>query len=542
MGVLRNVTAATPCAQRGMHGERTGSGRVLVVALAAMLALALSAALPTPLFAQEDPGPSPWLDLVEENGVVEVPYTCVQVQNPDGSYGLEPQAVVEPLEVSTDAIVYVGQAIQRLETMIDISRFNLTGDEAMALYDLVKNSFPDLFYVSGGGYAGYRPGMADYIIPMYDFPIEQIPAMKATYEAKIAEALDWVDAGMGQAEKAKALHDYIVIHCSYAQSWSSDIFQYIHSAYGALVNGSAVCEGYANLYRDLCARAGLGACGVESPNMNHAWNQIMVGDQWYHVDVTWDDPIGGSPAVVRQTYFLKSEDYFSFDHYDWYQYFSSPDTRYDSVTWQTYWEPAVVHPYGFRDVHENDWYVTSGVLEFMVENNLMSGVSDTAFDPNGNMTRAQFATILWRYFEPEADASYNAATAVNETDLPDIGGGQWYTGAANWAVQAGVISGVEAAGGQWFRPDDPVTREQVVTMLLRASGRQFPVSDETMAAFAGYRDAAATSAWARDNVLQALEIGLLKGNNGELRTASSCTRAEGATFIMRAIQQGLLGE
>ena len=118
-----------------------------------------------------------------------------------------------------------------------------------------------------------------------------------------------------------------------------------HTAYGIMVNGTGVCDGYARAYADLLARMGIKSVVVESEPMNHAWNLVSVGGNWYHVDVTYDDPVikdmtGAIVAddQVRSTYFLKSDGYFqSHDHYGWSSDIQAGDTSYDGKQdWQVY--------------------------------------------------------------------------------------------------------------------------------------------------------------------------------------------------------------
>lgn len=81
---------------------------------------------------------------------------------------------------------------------------------------------------------------------------------------------------------------------------------------------------------------------------------------------------------------------------------------------------------------------------------LMTGYGDGTFGPSDSLTRAQAATILWRYFQPTASKNYNAQAAKNRTKMADVESGCFYTEAANWAVENGVIHGVEKGGELCF--------------------------------------------------------------------------------------------
>lgn len=96
--------------------------------------------------------------------------------------------------------------------------------------------------------------------------------------------------------KVKKIHDYIVNRVQYDQKYSK------YTAYNAMVNKKAVCQGYALLFYKMAIEAGV-PCRVVTSD-THAWNIVKMGKKWYHVDTTWDDPISSKP-VLRYDYFLK---------------------------------------------------------------------------------------------------------------------------------------------------------------------------------------------------------------------------------------------
>lgn len=100
---------------------------------------------------------------------------------------------------------------------------------------------------------------------------------------------------------AKEIHDQLINRVSYDNTAaSSSIMSLSHSAYGALVNKRAVCDGYALAYEYLCKEAGIESCvvygkvGIDQYWEEHAWNEVKLGNEWYEVDVTWDDQDDGT--------------------------------------------------------------------------------------------------------------------------------------------------------------------------------------------------------------------------------------------------------
>lgn len=114
---------------------------------------------------------------------------------------------------------------------------------------------------------------------------------------------------MSEYEQVKAFHDYLVNHTTYGGN--SDR---IYTAGGALVDGYAVCDGYAMAFDLLCYLSGIECVRVTGyAGESHAWNKVKVNGSWYNVDVTWDDPVSYSPTLIYD-YFLVSDAVISRDH------------------------------------------------------------------------------------------------------------------------------------------------------------------------------------------------------------------------------------
>ena len=174
----------------------------------------------------------------------------------------------------------------------------------------------------------------------------------------------------------------------------------------------------------------------------------------------------------------------------------------------------------FTDVEENGWYHTG--VDFMVKNGFMNGVADDAFDVDGNLTRAQLVTILYRIAgEPES-------TATNP--FADVADGQWYTNAVIWAAENGIVKG---ANTTTFAPNDQITREQIATILFR-----YAKAEKVEGKLAGFPDAEKVSDYAADAMAWAVEQGLINGiseSDGKtyLAPQETATRAQIAVILMR---------
>lgn len=133
-----------------------------------------------------------------------------------------------------------------------------------------------------------------------------------------------LDSTMSQYDCVRAIHDYLVNNTTYRSTSTC------YDAYGALVDGYAVCDGYSKAFDLLCYLAGIDCLRITGTasnslgsNQPHAWNKVCVDGQWYNVDVTWDDPISSRP-ILRHDYFLISDSRLAQDH-SWTKYPHWPD-------------------------------------------------------------------------------------------------------------------------------------------------------------------------------------------------------------------------
>jgi hypothetical protein len=109
-----------------------------------------------------------------------------------------------------------------------------------------------------------------------------------------------------EAEKIRAVHDYIVSKLSYdSMSFSNRTRSRKMDAVSVIENSTAVCEGYANLSAALLRAAGIPVKIVAARSIRHAWNNVYVNGTWKFYDATWDDPVPDrGPGVVGYTYFM----------------------------------------------------------------------------------------------------------------------------------------------------------------------------------------------------------------------------------------------
>lgn len=119
--------------------------------------------------------------------------------------------------------------------------------------------------------------------------------------ARIVASL--ITPDMSDHQKIKLIHDWVVLNVEYDESLQR------YTAYEALTEGTAVCQGYALLTHAMLAAAGLENRIVEGTiaSGNHAWNLVKLGDAWYHLDTTSDDPVPDEQGRVLYGYYMKTD-------------------------------------------------------------------------------------------------------------------------------------------------------------------------------------------------------------------------------------------
>jgi len=177
----------------------------------------------------------------------------------------------------------------------------------------------------------------------------------------------------------------------------------------------------------------------------------------------------------------------------------------------------------FTDVIKTDWYY-SYVTE-AYEKGYMTGVSETEFAPNNNLTRAMFVTVLYRI---EGEPAF-----MNDLIFDDVEKNSYYEKAVAWANGKGIVSGMSETK---FAPNDNITREQIATILCRYA-KYKEIDTESITADTNtlsYNDIFDVSDWASSGMHFCIVAGIINGDNtGNVSPKDFATRAEMATMISR---------
>lgn len=196
-------------------------------------------------------------------------------------------------------------------------RYELTLDEFQLVLEAVRRDHTEQFWLDTK-YTYTKDTATGNILkmhPQYLIEGEELSDAKVAFEQAIQSYIGRLTPGMSEYEKEKALHDMLATQVTYVETPLS------RSAYGALVEGKAVCEGYAEALQCLLQRVGIQSVQVYGYGVNpqtggtenHAWNLVRIDGEYYLTDLTWND----QNNVLLYAYFNQTTAVFSEDHIAW---------------------------------------------------------------------------------------------------------------------------------------------------------------------------------------------------------------------------------
>lgn len=289
-----------------------------------------------------------------------------------------------------------------------LSKYHISSEQFKSLFPSLLNQNPRYFYLDSGYSWTESNGYVSDVICNYKYSTTVCKTMVSDYNAAIAKALEGINPSWSDLEKALYLNDYLASNCEYDTTFSK------YSAYDALVEGKAVCQGYSLAYTELLSYVGIPCKVVGSDSLDHAWNMVFVNGHYYYVDVTWNDPVGNYCGRSGHKYFLKSEDFFRSQEGghlaadDWYidddwKISDANDNFYDNYFWNTidtgfqyidgFWYAfdgtGNIKKYSYNNGNFNDvetiaaiddvWYVTGNPGWFWEEKFVGTGTYNNTF-------------------------------------------------------------------------------------------------------------------------------------------------------------------
>ncbi|MFD5018772.1 GH32 C-terminal domain-containing protein [Paenibacillus sp. NPDC058367] len=171
----------------------------------------------------------------------------------------------------------------------------------------------------------------------------------------------------------------------------------------------------------------------------------------------------------------------------------------------------------FEDVNSSYW--ANEVIKKMAAKQIILGVSETAFAPKKNVSRAEFSSLITRAL---------GIKASNSATFKDVGSTKWYASSIAAAFEAGIVSGRSI---DTFAPEETISREEMAAMIYKAylfhTGQNAAVNR-----MSNFKDADTISVWAANAVAAVQELGLISGRGNQLfMPHENVNRAESAQVI-----------
>ncbi len=214
---------------------------------------------------------------------------------------------------------YLIECVKNYETTVDVSSYKTyENDVESTILPLLGE--PSLFYFDPENISYYRTydsATSKYIVTKFVFSYlytkDEVNQINAQLDLVVDDYLSGVKSEWNDLEKIIYTNNYLCQECEYA----SNIIPSSHTIYGALIDKLPVCDGYSKAFVYLLREVGVDALLVTSYAMQHGWNVVKLGDDYYHIDVTWNDIKGIGKTTY--SYFLNSDSKFlsSKDHYSW---------------------------------------------------------------------------------------------------------------------------------------------------------------------------------------------------------------------------------
>jgi hypothetical protein len=246
-----------------------------------------------------------------------------------------------------DLIYYaIKNALLRAVDEVNLSRYPASGssETVFSIISRVVNDNPEILYYEGCTY--WSNGRLQ-------FKYRKDKATCLSHLEQLSKRVDEIiqeiiKPGMTGYEKEQAVHDYIITNTRYDMEnyKKGTIPPESYSAYGTLVLGIGVCEGYAESMKLILDRLGTECLLVpgNSKGQNHVWNMVKIDGSYYHVDITWDDPVSSDGTdLLIYDYFNLTDSEMAKDHsWDTKAYPRCFSTKYNYF----YYNNLVVSKYG----------------------------------------------------------------------------------------------------------------------------------------------------------------------------------------------------
>ncbi len=189
-------------------------------------------------------------------------------------------------------------SLEACEEAIDLQIYHLPPSEAIRLYQQLLEQEPQLFYVSRSiSYTYDADGSVLYLYPEYTMDQVSIALGREALLRELEHVRRLAHPHFSEGDNALLIHDYLAFAYTYSPSGEEN-----YDVYALLKEGHGVCQAFSLMFIALGRCLGLEVDMVTSLSMDHAWNHVRIGNEYYHIDVTRNLPDEG--ANVSHVRFL----------------------------------------------------------------------------------------------------------------------------------------------------------------------------------------------------------------------------------------------
>lgn len=173
----------------------------------------------------------------------------------------------------------------------------------------------------------------------------------------------------------------------------------------------------------------------------------------------------------------------------------------------------------FDDVNDADWYYD--YVEYVKDNNIMTGLNENIFGSGEKLSRAHFAVMIYR-LEGSPKVEYS-------NKFKDIKAGEWFTDAIIWAENNKIVTGYENG---YYGPQDSINREEMATIMYRyANYKGYDTNIKgNVEAYPDYQN---VTLFAKEAISWAIGTEMIRGDYGKINPLGDANRAQGATVFTR---------
>ena len=259
-------------------------------------------------------------------------------------------------------------------TAVNVFSYSLNADQDTvdALLDAIGDKYPVEYDVAGVSNWSYSHSGGKLVSLRF---LYRESMTQAEFSERVCALNDVADAfcdslkGQSKFGKIVAAHDFLIEKSHYENTGDGSC----RNAYSLLVNHRGVCQAYTAAFRLLMKKMNIPCKAVVSDDMNHTWNLVKYGGNWYHIDVTWDDPVvrtdNECSGYEQYEYFMVNDsEITSLDHHGWKNVETCVSDKFSAM------------PRGKlsdQSLFNNRWYFIDSENEEIVSTNLYGGDRET---------------------------------------------------------------------------------------------------------------------------------------------------------------------